>query len=232
MNNFDTLIPTIGVITDVRIDTPEGTREVAVGPFYMSRLEIPWDVFDVWVLALAEGAQVATGKGEEAVTRPSRPYVLPGRNWGRAGMPALAMTPQAANVFAEWLSSVTGHTFRVPTRAEWIHACRAGEEQAADLDAAAWYFENANDRTHPGGGKAANAFGLSDMLGNVGEWVVVDGGEPLLMGGSFADPASRIACDAGQAQTPAWNASDPQLPRSQWWLVDAPFAGLRLVRDP
>lgn len=215
----------------VEVDTPDGTTEVAVGPFYMSRLEIPWDVFDVWVLALDEGSQVATGKGEEAVSRPSRPYVLPGRNWGHAGMPALAMTPHAATVFAAWLSEATGHTYRLPTRAEWIHACRAGGSPG-DLDAVAWYFQNSNDRTHPGGQKDANAFGISDMLGNVGEWVTVEGGEPLLMGGSFADPAGRVACDAGQAQTPAWNASDPQLPKSEWWLVDAPFAGIRLVREP
>ena len=80
----------------VEIETPDGSREVQVGPFYMTRVEVPWDVFDVWVFALDEGSQVATGKGEEAVSRPSRPYVLPGRNFGHEGMPAQSIPPGTA----------------------------------------------------------------------------------------------------------------------------------------
>ncbi|HEX6926967.1 MAG TPA: formylglycine-generating enzyme family protein [Longimicrobiaceae bacterium] len=216
----------------VEVETPRGTQRVEIAPFYMSRVEVPWDVFDVWVFALDEGTQVATGKGEEAVSRPSRPYVLPGRNWGHDGMPALAMTPHAATVFANWLSEKTGHTYRLPTQAEWIYACRANQEEPADLEAVAWYFQNANDRTHPGGSKEANAFGLADMLGNVGEWAIGADGEPILMGGSYDDTADQVRCDAGKKQTPAWNATDPQLPKSEWWLADAPFVGLRLVREP
>lgn len=216
----------------VELETAEGTREVAVGPFYMSRVEVPWDVFDVWVFALDEGTQVATGKGEEAVSRPSRPYVLPGRNFGHDGMPALAMTHHAATVFADWLSEETSHTYRVPTQAEWVYACLANQAPPENLDAVAWYFQNSDDRTHSGGSKEPNAFGLADMPGNVGEWALGSDGEPILMGGSFEDPASKVGCEVGQKQTPAWNATDPQLPKSEWWLADAPFVGLRLVREP
>jgi formylglycine-generating enzyme required for sulfatase activity len=220
------------------IPVPAGTVEidgqtVPVGPFWMSRLEIPWDIFDVWVYALDEGRQVATGKGEEAVSRPSRPYVIPGRNWGHNGMPALAMSHHAATVFAAWLSEQTGRTYRLPTEAEWEYACRANAAPApATLGDQAWFFDNGNDRTHPGGAKQPNAFGLFDMLGNVGEWVNGADGEPVLKGGSFEDPANQVGCDAGKKQTPAWNATDPQLPKSEWWLPDAPFVGLRLVREP
>ena len=216
----------------VSVETPDGPREVAVGPFWMSRIEVPWDIFDVWVFALDEGTQVATGKGEEAVSRPSRPYVLPGRNWGHNGMPALAMSYHAATEFAAWLSEASGHEYRLPTQAEWAYACLANQSGPADLATAAWFFQNSNDRTHPGGTREANAFGLSDMLGNVGEWVAGVDGDPLLMGGSFTDPAGQVSCQSGKKQTPAWNATDPQLPKSEWWLPDAPFVGMRLVRVP
>ena len=33
-------------------------------------------------------------------------------------------------------------------------------------------------------------------------------------------------------QNAAWNETDPQLPKSRWWLSDAPFAGFRLATTP
>jgi formylglycine-generating enzyme required for sulfatase activity/tetratricopeptide (TPR) repeat protein/tRNA A-37 threonylcarbamoyl transferase component Bud32 len=70
-----------------------------------------------------------------------------------------------------------GSGYRLPTDAEWEHACRAGStkdfhfgDNVAELPNYAWCFLNSPDQIHPGGEKRPNAFGLHDMHGNVWEW--------------------------------------------------------------
>jgi formylglycine-generating enzyme len=70
----------------------------------------------------------------------------------------------------EWDESADG--YRLPTEAEWEHACRAGTTGAryGQLDEIAWYRGNSNGRIRDVGGKQPNTWGLYDMLGNVWEW--------------------------------------------------------------
>ncbi len=64
----------------------------------------------------------------------------------------------------------------LPTEAQWEHACRSGVSYAtyqgnvSDPGNMAWYSSNSSSSTHAVGGKAANAWGIHDMLGNVWEW--------------------------------------------------------------
>lgn len=93
----------------------------------------------------------------------------------------------------------TADGYRLPTEAEWEHACRAGTTgpRYGRLDDIAWYRGNSDAHPHPVGGKQANAWGLHDMLGNVWEWCwdiydveVYDSYRVLRGGGWFDEPWS------------------------------------------
>ncbi|WP_131767655.1 formylglycine-generating enzyme family protein [Candidatus Protofrankia californiensis] len=93
----------------------------------------------------------------------------------------------------EWDVAAAG--YRLPTEAEWEHACRAGTAgpRYGPLDDIAWYRQNAHDRIHEVGGKLPNSWGLHDMLGNVWDWcwdvydAEVYGTYRVLRGGGWAD---------------------------------------------
>ena len=52
----------------------------------------------------------------------------------------------------------------------------------------------------------------------------------LLKGGNYTDEAIDLRSANRTSWLPGWNKRDPQIPKSKWWLTDAPFAGFRLVR--
>ena len=101
-----------------------------------------------------------------------------------------------------------GGGLRLPTEAEWEHACRAGAQtawswgdDAARLGDHAWYSANSEGQIYPVGEKLPNPWGLHDMIGNVFEWCASDPNtpphpgndaatwEPILRGGSYSSKA-------------------------------------------
>ena len=208
-----------------------GARTVDVGPFYIGVTEVTWDLYDVYALGLDVQPDRA---GMDATARPSNPYGAPDYGWGHAGFPVMSVTRHAAESFCQWLSQKTGKPYRLPTEAEWMRAAALAAGGAAlspqKRDALAWHRGNADGRTHAIRTRTADALGLFDLFGNVAEWVVPDDGSLVARGGSFRDAPDRVGPDARAVQDPSWNETDPQLPKSRWWLSDAPFAGFRVVR--
>jgi len=203
----------------------------------VSMTEIPWEVYDCFVYGLDEGkpspaSPQGTGAAQtDAVTRPTKPYISVDRGFGHAGWPAISMSFKGAKAFCDWLSEKTGRTFRIPTVAEWTRLCAAAQDGAVPLNDRAWTSENSGGTTHKVGSSKSDALGLHDLCGNVAEWCIAEDGTGVVLGGSFRDGADKVGCAAIQRDTPNWNRSDPQFPKSVWWLADAPHVGMRIVCD-
>jgi formylglycine-generating enzyme required for sulfatase activity len=216
---------------------PTDTLKVEIKDFWIEKTETTWDEYDVFMYRLDEPEADRLGDPKDGISRPTKPYGAADRGFGHEGYPAIGITYRAGTDYCRWLSVKTGHKYRLPTEAEWEYACRAGAlargpiTDQAWLEAHTWNRGNSPDKTQPVGKKEPNAWGLYDMLGNASEWCRAQDMGAVARGGSFVDQAEKVNCEARERQTEAWNASDPQLPKSKWWLTDAPFVGYRVVRE-
>jgi formylglycine-generating enzyme required for sulfatase activity len=139
----------------VEEETPQ--HKVTVPAFAIGKYEV---TFDQWELCVVDGDCTAVFD----------------QYWGRGRRPVINISWHDADAYVNWLSRITGETYRLPSEAEWEYAARAG------TDTFFWWGDephsghaNFGDRvgktTTEVGTYSANPWGLYDMNGNVWEWV-------------------------------------------------------------
>ena len=103
----------------------------------------------------------------------------PDHGWGRGDRPVVDVSWNDAKEYLRWLSSRTGHRYRLLSEGEWEYVTRAGTttrfwwgdeigKNRANCRACGTGW---NMQTAPVGSFPANAFGLHEVHGNVWEWV-------------------------------------------------------------
>ena len=174
---------------------------VGVDSFFMARLEVSWDQYmEFFKQTGAQGktadAYLDAGSDPEVdgISGPTPPWGAPDQGWGRDSMPAIMMTHKGAKVYCEWLSSITGKNYRLPTEAEWEYAARGGSStpyyfegnperftrkgirqkvfgvDTSGIASNVIYALNSNGKPSRPGSTLPNPFGLINMLGNVAEF--------------------------------------------------------------
>ncbi len=143
-------------------DSERPQREVTINyAFEIGKYEVTFDEYDAF--ANATERQLPSDEG-----------------WGRGKQPVINVSFNDAQDYVNWLSKQTGKKYRLPSEAEWEYAARAGTKSRywwgdeighnnANCDGCRSYWDD--KQTAPVSSFGANAFGLYNTAGNVGEWV-------------------------------------------------------------
>jgi formylglycine-generating enzyme required for sulfatase activity len=201
-------------------------HRVTVGPLWMGKYEVTGDVVEAWERETRTwrppGTPAPSPPATRAASVPSGKPYAPFYEGDPKTAPAVTLTCFGAQEFCRWLTRRTGRFYRLPTEAEWEYACRAGTTTAyhfgndpAPLSQYAWFGTGAQ-RIHPVGKLKPNPWGLYDMYGNAGEWVLDDWTDSYSATPNGAhDPWRRRTSDEfGVIRGGDWSSTDPAELRS------------------
>ena len=151
------------------LDDESPQHEVTIEPFFMGRYPVTQAQW-----------QAVAGLPQIERSLNSNPSEFKG-----GFRPVEQVSWQEAAEFCARLSAYAGREYRLPTEAEWEYACRAGTTtpfhfgetittEVANYDSSAYAIgptgKSKGETTPVDYFEGANAFGLSDMHGNVWEW--------------------------------------------------------------
>ncbi len=174
-------IPPGEIMLEVHFDTSDDSKtrnEIFTFPegFWMAQTEVTVKQFSNFVSETGYVTQAE--KNDDSFTW-KEPGFIQDENH-----PVVYVSVSDASAYADW----TG--VRIPGEPEWIYACRAGTDTrfywGDDFELQyAWIRENSVTGTRAVGLKAANQWGLFDMVGNVWEFVETCEGIIVLRGASW-----------------------------------------------
>jgi formylglycine-generating enzyme required for sulfatase activity len=156
--------------------------EAAVEPFYLSKLPVTNEQYEAF---------------DPDHERDDR--------WPGDRDPVTRVSWEDAHAYCRWYAEIARKPIRLPSDAEWEHACRAGARRRFFFDDESEADEYVLDREATGGRLVPleetrpNPHGLHGMLGGVWEWVASEpgpSGSRPLRGGSFLTPRDEIGCGA------------------------------------
>lgn len=244
-----------------RFDDEGPVRRVSVRQFALGKYEVTRGQFAAFVSATGHDADSDCNTFEAG-----QPGKRGARNWRDPGYaqtdahPVVCVNSHDAKAYAAWLGKATGHSYRLPSEAEWEYAARAGSTAArywgesADeacryanvMDATGkrlvagviWPVHNCSDGhaySAPAGSFKPNAFGLYDMSGNALEWT-----EDCMNENYAGAPTDGIAwfhgdCRQGVLRGGAW-INEPRRQRSAYRRAVPKgfrdfYFGFRVARD-
>ena len=150
-------------------------RTVTVEPFYLSKWPITNEQFEAF-----------DPDYQRSPLSPDDRGLAVGISWNQA------------DAYCRWYAEVSRKPMRLPTRTEWLYACRGlpdPDDQPSwnatpdAIDRHCWHAGNSEGRVQHPERKEANDFGLHGMLGSVWEWVAENPADApdrrTLCGGSF-----------------------------------------------
>lgn len=210
-----------GVVRDAMVAVPGGRVTVSDRRTQRSwQVDLPPYRLGTYLVTQARYAQVT---GDRPSTARGDGLPVEGVSWLDAVQYCNALSRQegltpvyrgAGDEGVEW--DAAGDGYRLPSEAEWEHACRAGTAQAryGPLDEIAWHRGNSGEHPHEVGGRQPNAWGLHDMLGNVWEWcwdvydAEVYGSYRVLRGGGWFDEPWSCRASVRRRSHPTFRIDD------------------------
>ena len=189
------------------------------GPQHQVRIETPFAIGKF---------EVTFAEWDACVTVGGCNYSPQDRGWGRGNLPVIYTSWIDIQDYFTWLSSLTGHQYRLPSEAEWEYTARAGstssfpwgEKMVEGYANCTGCGPSSGDRTVPVGSLQPNTFGLFDMHGNVWEWTAD------CWNGSFGKaPGNGIAWTVG-------NCDSRVLKGSAWGRKSIDLRSARRIKDP